>query len=220
MNYRTTLTFLFLALALSLAAQGPGTSSPRAIGGGDTAYTFVEIGLGYGVVQFGDGLETRADAGGFGSPGGGLFSIGVFRKFAWLPNAALGMRYKNSGGSPTSGNGGDEMFFNYWLTSFAARWYPFDAQARRGVYLQPEYVFVTQFTQKYRNEARQVYDHQFAIGSGATVGLGYTYPVGKRSAAIELGLEVDFVSRQGEVTDVGEVSFSNTAIGGMARLRF
>ena len=204
-----------LALLLSPYLETAAQSPTRA----DTAFTFAVFGVGYGVTQFGEGLEARAEAGGFETSGGAVASLAVFRKFRRLPHVALGLRYKNLGASPARGDDGAEMFFNYWTTSLAARAYPFDRRAVGGVFVQGEFVFATQFTQKYRNVAQQEYDHQFAIGSGFTGVLGYAYPLPGRRIALELGLEFDYAARQGEVTGRGEVDFRNTNVGVMGRLR-
>lgn len=221
-----------VAILLTVDVTAAYAASPDAPRGGtprtgvptdpppDTAYTFAYIGIGYGVTQFGEGLEDRFDAGNFSNSGGGVFDLAVFRKPRWLPHAAIGLRYKNLGASPSTGDGGEEMFFNYWSTGVAVRYYPLDRAAVSGLYLQPEFTFVTQFTQKYRVESEQRYDHQFAIGSGAAVSVGYGFPLWGGRAGLEVAALFDYASRGGEVTGVGSRAFTNTNLGGVVRLRF
>ena len=209
-----------LAVALVYSTLRVTEAYAQSSGNADTAFTFGVFGVGYGVTQFGEGLESRAEAGGFETSGGAVASLAVFRKFRHVRYVALGLRYKNLGASPARGDDGEEMFFNYWTTSLAVRAYPFDRRAVSGVFAQAEFVFATQFTQKYRNVARREYDHQFAIGSGLTGVIGYAYPLPGRRIALEAGVEFDYAARQGEVTGRGEVDFRNTNVGVMGRLRF
>jgi hypothetical protein len=95
-----------------------------------------------------------------------------------------------------------------------------DKGAKKGLYVQADYFFVTQFTQKYRSTANLVFDHQFAIGSGFAFGLGYDIPMKNRRTMWTIGLEYEFANRQGEVSGLGDKRFNNSNVGVMAGIKF
>jgi hypothetical protein len=209
-NLLIFLSFNFFVIAKALAQ---GTAS-------NVSFTTGELRTGYGITRFGTGLKEAYEAGGFGTTGGGLYTLAVYRKFARIPYLQLGLKFKALGAGPSMGNNGNELFFNYWNNGFSVKYYPLDRSARKGLIVYGDYFFVGQFTQKYRNEARKTYDHQFAIGSAFTGGIGYDFPVGQQGRAITVGIEYESASRQGEVTNVGERRFRNANIGGLVGFRF
>ena len=83
--------------------------------------------------------------------------------------------------------------------------------ADKGLYLQADYNFVTQFTQKYRSPSTNQFNHQFAIGNSFTGGLGYHYPFKNRYGLLA-SLEYDWASRTGEVTGMGDKNFRSNNI--------
>lgn len=184
------------------------------------SFTTGELRVGYGATRFGAGLKEAYEAGGFGPTGGGLYSLALFHKFTRIPYVQFGLKFKALGAGPSTGDNGNELFFNYWNNGIAVKYYPLDRATRRGLVVYADYFFVGQFTQKYRNTARQEFNHQFAIGSAFNGGIGYEFPLKRRNTAITIGLEYESASRQGEVSGVGDRQFRNTNIGFMAGLRF
>lgn len=81
------------------------------------------------------------------------------------------------------------MFFNYWGAAIITKYFPFDKNAQKGIYVQMDYFFVSQFTQKYRTIATKSFDHQFAIGNGLALGIGYDFSIGKTNLTIGLEFE-------------------------------
>jgi hypothetical protein len=184
------------------------------------AFSVAEFRGGYGVTIFGSGLKEKYDAGNFATSGGGLASLAAFRKFKKINYLNFGIKYKSLGAAPAKGDNGQEMFFNYWGAALATKYFPFDRNAQKGFYLQGDYFFVSQFTQKYRNTANKVFDHQFAIGNGFAFGAGYDFPVGKGKTMLTIGLEYETNSRQGEVGGLGDKKFKNANFGIMAGVKF
>lgn len=195
-------TLLSLACLLAVSHVLPAQSSEK------TSFTYAEIKSGYGRTIFGSGLKERVDAGNFSASGGGLTSLAAYHKFAKLNHFNGGMRFKGLGAGPATGNGGEEMFFNFWSVGLSARYFPFAAEARAGWFAQADYNFVTQFTQKYRNTAALQFDHQFAIGSGVALGLGYQWWF-RPGLGLVASAEYDWSRRQGEVTGLGDKTFRN-----------
>jgi hypothetical protein len=198
-----------IALITPIFAQEEGVS-----------FTVAEFRGGYGISILGDGLKEKYDAGNFGTSGGGLASLAAFHKFKKVNYWNFGLKYKSLGAAPTKGDNGNEMFFNYWGAAVAAKYFPFDKTARKGLYLQSDFFFVTQFTQKYRNVPKLEYNHQFAIGNGLAVGIGYDFPVGKNKTMLTFGIEYEIDRRQGEVTNIGKKSFASSNLGIMTGFKF
>ncbi|WP_194778327.1 hypothetical protein [Pararhodonellum marinum] len=181
-------------------------------------YTYGEFRIGYGQTIFGNGLVEKFDELQMGPSGGILASIGAYR--ALNPTLHLGLRFKALAASPSTNNAGDEMFFNYWATSIASKIFPFPKGKLNGFFIQPELAFSTQFTQKYRNISNSTYDHQFAIGTGFTLAAGYEIPLKNGWNSIMLTTELDWASRNGETTGIGEVNFTNANLGFMVGIKF
>jgi hypothetical protein len=184
------------------------------------AFTYAEFKAGYGVNMFGTGLKEKYDAGNFSNSGGGLFTLAAFRKFKKVNNVNFGIKFKALGAGPASGDNGREMFFNYWGAAIASKYFPFDKNAKKGVYLQADYFFVSQFTQKYRNTSALTFDHQFAFGNGGVLGFGYDMPIGKAKTMLTIGVEYETNRRQGEVAGIGDKIFKSSNLGIMMGIKF
>jgi hypothetical protein len=183
-------------------------------------FTYAEFKGGYGVSSFGKGLAEKYRAGNFSSSGGGLATLAAYKKFKNLNFINLGIKYKSLGAAPAQGDNGDEMFFNFWGAAIATKFFPMDKNGKKGIYLQGDYFFVTQFTQKYRNTLKSIYDHQFAIGSSFCIGVGYDLPLGQARNMLTFGLEYDAATRRGEVTGIGNKQFKSSNFGLMLGLKF
>jgi hypothetical protein len=184
------------------------------------SFTYAEFKGGFGISKFGKGLKEKYDAGNFSSSGGGLASLAAYRKFKNVNYVNFGIKYKSLGAAPAKGNNGEEMFFNYWGAAVTTKFFPMNKNAQKGIYLQADYFFVTQFTQKYRTTSRNEFNHQFAIGSGLAFGLGYDLPVGKNKTMLTFGLEYETDSRTGEVTGIGDKNFKSSNVGVMVGVKF
>jgi hypothetical protein len=185
-----------------------------------TSFTYAEFRGGYGMTIFGKGLKEKYEAGKFSTSGGGLASLAAFHKFKKLNYVNLGIKYKSLGAGPSTGNNGDEMFFNYWGAAIATKFFPLHKNAKKGVYVQADFFFITQFTQKYRNIAKLEFNHQFAIGQGLAFGLGYDIPLKNRKTMLTIGVEYEMDSRQGEVTGIGDKKFASSNLGIMTGIKF
>ncbi len=184
------------------------------------SFTVAEFRGGYGKTQFGKGLKEKYKDGNFSPSGGGLASLAAYRKFKKVNYINFGIKYKSLGAGPSKADGGEEMFFNYWGAAFSAKYFPLDRNARKGIYLQADYFFVTQFTQKYRKVTSLFYNHQFAIGNGIAFGAGYDIPIGKGKNMLTIGLEYEADSRSGEVMGIGKRIFKSSNIGIMVGIKF
>jgi hypothetical protein len=211
MKYIIAITLLLLSGATALLAQTKQNN---------ISFTYAEFRVGYGTNTFGSGLKEKYDAGNFSSSGGGLASLSAYRKFKKINYLNFGIKFKGLGASPAKGDNGQEMFFNYWGSAISAKYFPFDRDAKKGIYLQADYFFITQFTQKYRTTANLNFDHQFAIGNGFAVGLGYDLPIGKERTMLTIGIEYEADTRTGEVTGIGDKTFKSSNFGILAGIKF
>ena len=184
------------------------------------AFTYGEFKLGYGTTQFGKGLETAFEAGNFSTSSGFLASIAVYRKFSKIHNFNFGLKFKALGAGPATNDVGDEMFFNYWGTAVSAKYFPFNREADKGFFIQGDFYFTTQFTQKYRNTDALTFDHQFAIGTGFGGLIAYDLRLKNSLKGLTIGIEYDAANRQGEVTGIGDVQFANSNVGVMVGIQF
>ena len=186
----------------------------------DTAFTIAEFKGGYGISSFGEGLKDKYEAGNFNTSGGFLASLSAFHKFKKINNLVFGIKFKTLAASPSNGDNGQEMFFNYWAVATAIKYFPFDKAAQAGFYVQGDFNFITQFTQKYRTRANLEFNHQFAIGRGFTVGLGYDFPNKAKRTMFTVGFEYEYDYRRGEVTGIGFKFFESSNFGLMAGIKF
>jgi hypothetical protein len=184
------------------------------------SFTVAEFRVGYGINIFGKGLKEKYEAGNFSGSGGGLASLSAYHKFKKINYLNFGVKYKSLGAAPAKGDNGQEMFFNYWGAAITTKYFPFDRDAKKGIYLQGDYFFVSQFTQKYRNTINKDFNHQFAIGNGLALGLGYDFPMGNRRTMLTIGLEYESNSRTGEVTGIGDKNFKSSNFGIMTGIKF
>jgi hypothetical protein len=83
-----------------------------------------------------------------------------------------------------------------------------------------DYFFITQFTQKYRSIPNLQFDHQFGIGSGLALGVGYDIPLKNRKTMLTIGVEYETDSRRGEVAGIGEKRFNSSNFGVMTGIKF
>ena len=184
------------------------------------SFTYAEFKGGYGVNILGKGLKERYNAGNFSRSGGGLFSLAAYHKFKKVNYLNFGVKYKSLGAGPSRGDSLQEMFFNYWGAAVGVKYYPFNKQAKKGIYVQADYFFVTQFTQKYRTTKNLNFEHQFSIVNGVAFGLGYDIPLGARKTMITIGIEYEMDRRRGEVTGIGDKTFISSNFGIMTGIKF
>ncbi len=187
----------------------------------DTAsFTVGEFRAGYGNSILGNGLKEKFESGNFSSSGGWLASIAAYHKFKKVKYVTFGIKFKSLGAEASRNDIGQEMFFNYWGAAASVKYFPFDKTAKKGLYVQGDYFFITQFTQKYRNKTTNQYDHQFGIGSGFVLGTGYDFPIRNRKSTITIGLEYQFDNRTGEVAGIGKKTFESANYGALIGVKF
>lgn len=129
----------------------------------------------------------------------------------------IGSRIHGTFGSPATGTNNNEYIFNYYNLSVAAKYFLLKREFNKGLYVNGSIGF-GQFTAKRLNESTEEYQHQYAVGSCLTGGLGYTFPFTKTALSVEV--QYENANRNGTVTGVGDVSFRSGQIGGNIILSF
>lgn len=182
------------------------------------SFTYGEFKAGYGVSQFGKNLKETKEAGNYGNSGGGLFTLGAYHKFEKINYFNFGGKFSALGATPSKGNGTNEMFFNWWGAAVSAKYYPLNKNADGGFNVYTDFYFITQFTQKYRNIDAKIYNHQFALGNGITLGAAYDFKYKKTN--LVASLEYGFARRTGDVQNVGPVTFESGYFGAQVGFKF
>lgn len=129
----------------------------------------------------------------------------------------IGSRIKGTFGTSKKGANGDDFIFNYYNLSISAKYFPFSKTFNKGVYARGSFGF-GQFTSKSVNETSKQYLHQYAIGSTATLSLGYALKLKRHSIGIEA--EYENSSRNGTINGLGEARFTSGQLGGNIYLTF
>ncbi len=181
---------------------------------------YAEVGLGWGQTILPGETKTL-----LASALGGTFDAGIGNNlhtaFYIAPDSwgglGLGSRIKGTFGTSQKGANGDDYIFNYYNLAFSAKYFPFSKSFNQGLYARGGFGF-GQFTSKRVNEAAKLYRHQYAIGTTATLSLGYTYKLKRNSIGLEAEYETS--SRNGTINEVGEATFRSGQLGGNIYITF
>ncbi len=205
------LTFAFLLMQCIAFAQTTEES---------TSFTTAEFRAGYGVNSFGSNLKEKFNNENFSTSGGFIATLAAYHKFKKVDHLQFGIKYKSLGAFPSKGNNGQELFFNFWGAAVSTKYFPFDKGAKKGLYVNADYFFITQFTQKYRNKPNLDFNHQFALGRGVALGLGYDFRLGNSNTMFTLGVEYEYDERTGEVTNFGDKKFISSSFAFFVGIKF
>lgn len=130
----------------------------------------------------------------------------------------IGSKIHGTFGSPSNGDNGSKYVFNYYNLAIASKYFLLSRKFNKGLYLSGSFGF-GQFTSKRLNETANEYQHQYAIGTSLTGGVGYTIPFKK--TALSLELQYENANRNGTVNGVKEsVTFQTGQFGGNVILSF
>ena len=211
MNKSINLVAVFFIILISIKTNAQVSSERK-------SFTYGEFKAGYSVSQFGKNLKEAYDAGNYGTTGGGLFTLGAMHKFESINYFNFGGKFSALGATPSEGDNNNQLFFNWWGAAISAKYYPLNKNADEGLNFYTDFYFITQFTQKYRNVDAKLYNHQFAIGNGLTLGTAYDFKY--KGINLLASLEYGIASRTGDVQNVGQVNFRSSHFGAQLGLKF
>ena len=130
----------------------------------------------------------------------------------------IGSKIHGTFGSPSNGENGSKYVFNYYNLAIASKYFLLSQTFNKGLYIAGSFGF-GQFTSKRINETTHEYQHQYAIGTSLTVGIGYTITFKK--TALSLELQYEKANRNGTVNGIKEsVKFQTGQLGGNLILSF
>ena len=208
-SFNLVAVFFIILIGIKSTAQ---VSSER------KSFTYGEFKAGYAVSQFGKNLKEAYDAGNYSTTGGGLFTLGAMHKFESINHFNFGGKFSALGATPSEGDNGNQLFFNWWGAAISAKYYPLNKNADQGLNFYTDFYFITQFTQKYRNVDAKIYNHQFAIGNGLTLGTAYDFKY--KGVNLVASLEYGFAARTGDVQNVGQTDFESSYFGAQVGFKF
>lgn len=188
-------------LATSLVYAQTTTERPKLRVYGEVAYG---AGMHLFTGRLEDARAARVDSGFSNNRFGNAFAASFFVVPSRTPNFGFGMSMKGTFGAPAErASDKAQFFFNGYSVNVAAKWFPFSERFNEGWLVRGQVGF-GQFLQKMRLPNRNVYEHQYAIGNSYLLGVGYAIPVGRSDRAIIIEGQLEYNSRQGDQTGVGE----------------
>ncbi len=165
------------------------------------------LAIGYGNTFFYGSLaekETINDGRGFGRNQGNTLSTFFYVAPKKWKGLGIGSGVKGFFATPNNGGDNETYLFNYYHVGIGLKYHLFSQQFNKGFYTKANIGF-GQMTEKTRFNKQSRYEHQFAIGTTLLGGIGYAFPVGRsKSTAVNIDLEVEYSSRSGDVTGLGE----------------
>lgn len=208
------LTVISLAIILNGATLSAQSALPSAAA--DTAEqsktaVYGDVSIGFGRTLFFGRLadEQRVrESRGFSASSGFNFAAYFYVPITSVRGLGIGGGVKGFAASPASGGDNEQYFFNYYHVGASAKYYFLTQKFNEGLFVKANFGF-GQMTEKTRFNNTKTYDHQFAIGTAAVIGLGYSYPIAGKTALNVFG-EYEYGSRNGDVSGEGEgITFQN-----------
>jgi hypothetical protein len=212
---------LIVILGISLGSQQKGVAQNEL-----SQSTQVEVSLGWVAPFLQSGRElTRAEnlrnkslsyfaasegnrqaVGSYAALSGISFGISFYKPVRWAKGLMLGATVRNSqtGSEPDEGGYVEAYYFNFVTAGVAAKYYPFTDS---NWFVKGDFGLGAVFTKnRFLNETNeQRFFHQFGIGNGASVGLGYAFtPFADKTNALELQVMYQQLSTRVEVDGIGD----------------
>lgn len=164
------------------------------------------VSIGYGNTFFAGTLadkETINDGRGFGRNQGNTLTTWFYVAPTNWKGLGVGAGIKGFFASPNNGGNNETYLFNYYHVGVGAKYYPFSKRFNQGFLLKSSFG-IGQMTEKTKYNATRVYEHQFAVGTTLLAGVGYSIPIAKKRAALNIDLDFETSNRRGDVTGLGE----------------
>lgn len=154
---------------------------------------------------FQDSQGNRKNVGSYSSLKGFSLNIGFYKPLKKVKGLMLGAMVRNAQTGSMPGDGYAEgYFFNFITAGVALKYYPFE---NANLFTKADFGLASVLTKnRFINEAGdQNFFHQFGIGSGGSVGVGYSFlPFKNKSRSIDAQVLYQQLSTRVEVNDVGD----------------
>ena len=148
----------------------------------------------------------RREVGNYPRLSGYSFGIGFYQPVRWAKGLMLGAVVRNSqtGSAPEASSEAEAYYFNFITAGVAAKYYPFSSS---NWFVKGDIGLGAVFTKnRFLDEVdTQRFFHQFGIGSGVSLGLGYAFtPFADKANALELQLVYQQLRTRVEVDNIGD----------------
>ena len=187
--------------------------------------TQVEVGIGYatpflqggqeltrsedlrdqGLSYYEDSQGNRKNVGSYSSLKGYSFNIGFYKPLRKTNGLMLGAMVRNTQTGSTPDDGYSEAyFFNFITAGVALKYYPFE---NVNFFAKADYGLAAVLTKNrfINEEGDQNFFHQFGIGSGGSVGVGYSFlPFKDKSKSLDAQILYQQLSTRVEVNGIGD----------------
>ena len=187
--------------------------------------TQVEVGIGYstpflqsgqeltrsedlrdqGLSYFQDAQGNRKNVGSYSSLKGYSFNIGFYKPLRQTNGLMIGAMVRNTQTGSTPDDGYQEAyFFNFITAGLAIKYYPF---ANTNLFAKADFGLAAVLTKNrfINEESDQNFFHQFGIGSGGSVGVGYSFlPFKDKSKSLDAPILYQQLSTRVEVNGIGD----------------
>ncbi len=203
--------------------------------------TQVEVGIGYatpflqggqeltrsedlrdqGLSYYQDSQGNRKNVGNYSSLKGYSFNIGFYKPLRKTKGFMLGAMVRNTQTGSTPDDGYSEAyFFNFITAGVALKYYPFE---NVNVFAKADYGLDAVLTKNrfINEEGDQNFFHQFGIGSGGSVGVGYSFlPFKEKSKSLDAQVLYQQLSTRVEVNGIGDDQWKFGAVNFTVALSF
>ena len=154
---------------------------------------------------FQDSQGNRKDVGSYSGLKGFTLNIGFYKPLKKVKGLMVGAMVRNAqtGSTPEDGYA-EAYFFNFITAGVALKYYPFE---NTNLFTKVDFGLASVLTKnRFINEAGdQNFFHQFGIGSGGSVGVGYSFlPFKNKSRSIDAQVLYQQLSTRVEVNDIGD----------------
>ena len=154
---------------------------------------------------FQDGEGSRKNVGSYSSLRGFSMNIGFYKPLRKVKGLMLGAMVRNTQTGSTPDDGYAEgYYFNFLTAGVAAKYYPLE---KSNVFLKVDVGLAAVLTKnRFVNETgEQNFFHQFGIGSGASLGAGYSFlPFKNKSRSLDVQAHYQLLSTRVEVNGIGD----------------
>lgn len=158
-----------------------------------------------GQSYFADSQGDRKDVGSYTSLKGYSFNVGFYKPLRKTKGLMLGAMVRNTqtGSTPDDGYA-EAYFFNFITAGVALKYYPFESV---NLFAKADYGLAGVLTKNrfINDEGAQNFFHQFGIGSGGSVGVGYSFlPFKDKSKSLDVQVLYQQLSTRVEVNGIGD----------------
>jgi hypothetical protein len=154
---------------------------------------------------FQDSQGNRKNVGSYSSLRGFSLNIGFYKPVKKIKGLMLGAMVRNAQTGSEPGDGYAEgYFFNFITAGLALKYYPFE---KTNLFTKADFGLASVLTKnRFINEAGdQNFFHQFGIGSGGSIGVGYSFlPFKNKTRSIDLTALYQQLSTRVEVNGIGD----------------